>query len=326
MLPHINTSGYTPQQIMMTLAGIAYAEPTVELPKELSNTTYATKGQWKLVWGPVNASYGINLDNLMYVVQQTGTNTLAVVVRGTVLKYKLSTLVDLYEYLGVTHSTPWRYPSVPGSQVAGGTLFGLDSLTSMTDTSGRTVFDFLNSFAAPTIYVTGHSLGGCLTTVLAPWLLYQLNEADNAPLGIYPYTFAAPTAGNSAFAAWYNAHFPISARYFNAIDVIPKAWNNLAGIKDLFASGPPCPTLMRDVIDLVNGWLENKHIGYTQTNGNGLTLPGISTQNPDWFPELGAQHDHNYYLKLLGAPVINTKSTFAPKAQVSMPMQTERPI
>lgn len=306
MLSPINPGGYTPQQIMMTLAAITYANPDGALQEELKNTGYATQGQWKLVWGPVNTSYGFNLDNLMYIVQLTGTNTLAVAIRGTVLEYDLSTLADLFEDMEVSYTLPWLFPPVPGSLVAGGTLFGLESLASMTDASGQTAFDFLNSFASPTVYVTGHSLGGCLTTVMAPWLLYKLNEADNAPIGIYPYTFAAPTAGNRAFAAWYNATFPISARYFNEIDVIPKAWHNLKEINDLFPPSPVCPWAMKYMVDLVNSWLDVLHIGYTQTNGNGSRLPGVSTQNPNWFTEVGAQHDHNYYLKLLGAPTIKT--------------------
>jgi triacylglycerol lipase len=279
-----------------------------------------------LVWGPVNKTDNINLDNLMYIVQLNGTNTLAVVIRGTVYPHNLSTLFDLYEDWGVGNASPWLYPPVPRSLVAGGTLFGLDSLTNMIDSTGRTAFDLLNSFASPTIYVTGHSLGGCLTTVLAPWLLYKLSQADNAPTGIYPYTFAAPTAGNAAFAAWYNATFPISARYYNELDVVPKAWNNLEEIKDLFPPGPACPWTIKAAVDLVTSWLKAVNVGYTQTNGPGSSLPGMSKQSPDWFMELNVQHESNCYLKLLGAPTIATTNPVQLNAHADALMVPLKPV
>ncbi len=325
MLPPINAAGYSPQQILMTLAAISYADSDADLAVELANPAYATQGQWNLVWGPVHTAYGVNLDNLMYVVQLGGTNIFAIAIRGTVFQHNLSTLMDLFEDLEVSHALPWIYPPVAGSLVAGGTLTGLAVLTAM-QSKGQSIFDFLNTFIDPTIYVTGHSLGGCLSTLIAPWLQYQFKASGRPVAGIYPYTFAAPSAGNATFAAWYNAQFPISARYFNAIDVVPNAWASISNIKALFPLGPSCPWPLKGIIDVVNDSLDTLHIGYTQPNGNGTVLPGVTTQNPDWFVEVGNQHDSNYYLRLLSAPPINTAVVLQPKTHADVIMGSVRPV
>jgi predicted lipase len=51
--------------------------------------------------------------------------------------------------------------------------------------------------AGSTIYVTGHSLGGCLASATAPYLAQELGGAG----GLRVYTFAAPSAGDATFAS-----------------------------------------------------------------------------------------------------------------------------
>ena len=48
------------------------------IAEELSNTAYSTQGNWMLVWGP-----GLTIGNMMFIAQQTGTETYALVIRGT---------------------------------------------------------------------------------------------------------------------------------------------------------------------------------------------------------------------------------------------------
>ena len=122
---------------------------------------------------------------------------------------------------------------------------------------------------------------------------------------IMPYTYAGPTAGNAAFASFYTGLFKSSYRYYNAIDIVPKAWAELLSIKNLYSSpGPACPWELKDTIDLVSVWLNAIKVGYTQPNGAGESLPGVSSSASDFFAEALDQHDHNYYLKLLGAPTV----------------------
>jgi len=59
---------------------------------------------------------------------------------------------------------------------------------------------------------------------------------------VRPMTFAAPTAGDQRFAEAYQAAFPRAERYFNRMDLVPRAWHDLAQFRDLYdPPGPKCP-------------------------------------------------------------------------------------
>ena len=93
--------------------------------------------------------------------------------------------------------------------------------------------------------------------------------------------------------------------YYNAIDIVPKALADLLSIKSLYSSpGPACPWELKETIDLVSDWLNVIKVSYTQPNGAGESRPGVPASTSDFFAEALDQHDHNYYLKLLGAPTV----------------------
>ncbi|MFY9826485.1 MAG: lipase family protein [Thermoanaerobaculia bacterium] len=292
------------QQVMMTLSAMAYAPPD-GIAGFLADPQYATENAWKLVWGP-----GTTEANLMYVVKNVSANMYAVAIRGTVLSFSLAGILNLYEDLDAGTQVPWQYPPGPGELIANGTQFGLQSLASMTP-GNTTLLSFLRTIpAGSVVFVTGHSLGGCLTTVLAPWLQYQFTQG-NQKATVVPITFAAPTAGNPGFVKFYDSAFAEGAsRYYNAIDLVPMAWSSLPDIKNLYnAPGPPCPDLVRSVVDLVVGWLTEKDkVTYAQTNGTVVALPGAPAATTDWYMEVSTQHDHNTYLSLLGAPPVTIPS------------------
>src|SRR5262249_22639173 len=85
------------------------------------------------------------------------------------------------------------------------------------------------------VMVSGHSLGGALTTVVAPWLYDQLPRTRQvANVTITPYTFAAPTAGGPAFAAYYDSIFPTSYRCVNTLDIVPMGYENISGLMGMY--------------------------------------------------------------------------------------------
>jgi triacylglycerol lipase len=292
MLPENNLAGYSPAQIMMTLASISYviAPFKANIITELAKPGYATQSDWQLAWGPV---LHVKSDNLMYVAKLNGAEEYAVVVRGTDLSP-----INIHVL---------KEPYVPDALVAEGTIYGLAALTGMRDADrGKTVLEFLSVCPPSSIYVTGHSLGGCLTTVIALWLKYQFASSSVPQTDILAYTFAAPSAGNQQFADWYtNNSGVISYRYFNTIDLIPMAWTNVPGIKDLFPPSPTCPIEMKLAVDAAIDLLRLDGVSYVQPNGQGTPLTATSQQNLDWFAEVGTQHGHNNYLQLLGAPQID---------------------
>ena len=93
------------------------------------------------------------------------------------------------------------------------------------------------------ILITGHSLGGCLASALAPCVADWRGSA----FGISVYTIAAPSPGNADFAAYYNALFTDQSgdstafRFFNSLDVVPNAWASLATVETYYPPLVACP-------------------------------------------------------------------------------------
>ena len=94
------------------------------------------------------------------------------------------------------------------------------------------------------ILITGHSLGGCLASALAPCVANWMRSA----VSISVYTIAAPSPGNAEFADYYNALFADQSghstafRFFNSLDVVPNAWASLDTVETYY---PPLVSLAR---------------------------------------------------------------------------------
>jgi hypothetical protein len=89
---------------------------------------------------------------------------------------------------------------------ANGTLSAKDSIKSYIDTG-----------AATTVTVCGHSLGGALATFLT--LDVALNTSCRTPTA---YTYASPRTGDHSFAGSFNAAVPACYRIANRQDLVPK--------------------------------------------------------------------------------------------------------
>jgi hypothetical protein len=295
----MDPSSWTTVQVMLELATIAYS---TDVTAYLGQTAYWTNG-WQLAWGPATA--GTNA-NLVYVAQNASANQFAVAVRGTYPEFGAGLLQQLREDLDVDDLVPWPNSPVPNVATAEGTSAGLNAISQMTS-GGLSLTDFLAAQAVGSsadIFVTGHSLGGCLVTVLAPWLLAGLGAAGYQGV-IRPYTYAAPTAGNAAFAAWFDSQFAVAGatRVVNRLDIVPMAWNNLPAVKTLFpAPGPSSPVEVSLAVDVLAGLIAAK--GYDQPASGVVELTGAVQSNVDFFTEALNQHAPNNYLTLLGAPML----------------------
>lgn len=244
---------------MMELSAIAYAEEdsgdyaTIQraIVAALS-TSEALGGHFRLVWLGVSADFG----NLMFVARDDRAPArFAVVARGT----DWSFLSDWNEDFNVLCTDPWptAEPPDPAIEVARGSWDGLQTLLELTSevfdaspgsiASPMSMIHLLMSEALLTpydtdldVWVTGHSLGGAMATILGLWLVDTTSRwvLREKKVNLKTYTFAAPTTGNQAYADYYdsqtdNPHVGWDAyRVFNEQDVVPHAYANLPGVLD----------------------------------------------------------------------------------------------
>ncbi|MGZ9117177.1 MAG: lipase family protein, partial [Methylocystis sp.] len=228
----------------LQLCQISYALPSA-IPG-LVNTKMpplSAGGRWACVWGPVESD---DLANLVFVAAYYDGPNLpptfaAVVTRGTDADVDdvWGVLQQAFEdfYVIFQRSPPWLPWGSP-ALVADGTLFALETIQGFSS-GGVSVLDFVSNFLQapenqnPLLVCTGHSLGGCVTSVLAPWLQSSL-ALVGVSNPIVPATFAAPTAGNAAFADYYTSTFSYCPRYYNTLDIAPLAWGNLDAFSTLY--------------------------------------------------------------------------------------------
>lgn len=286
--------------VAMTLAGLCYA-PRRRIAEHLAHPALATAGEWSVAWGPVET-----VANLLYVAHSPAANAYAVAIRGTVPTPGPAQLLNVYQDLHVAQAVPWTHGIAPGAAIARGTADGLRALLSRAS-GGLTLEAFLARATADapdaSVVVTGHSLGGCLASVLAPYLHHRLPGVRVAPV-----TFAAPTAGNAAFAAYFDGLFPGAPRYYNRLDLVPMAWAGLDAVGALFpAPGPRCPSAFKRTVRLVCGWLARAGVSYAHP-GVGVELAGVPERRfiradpvAAFTRELVRQHHPDSYLALLGA-------------------------
>lgn len=291
----------------MSLAAITYlseSDPSQQKPQmsaALSALPTAAGGPWTLQWGPAN-----NAGNLVFVALNSSKNVYAVAVRGTVEDDVTGFFTNILEDLDALSLVPWLYPqTVTGAQIASGTNIALAQVIAMTDpVTDLGLLDYLRSVISGSdaqIIVTGHSLGGTLSSVVAPWIADQLPKAGNTgTVVVTPYTFAAPSAGNQAFVDYYTKLFPNSYRGVNTLDLAPMAWTELGTIQTMYTAPGQ---LLWDYNKVLYGLVEAAKLAvgqsYAQTNQQAGTdsFAGPAISKLSFADEAMTQHDHNVYLQ-----------------------------
>jgi predicted lipase len=153
-------------------------------------------------------------------------NNYALVFRGSILTNDLDFLVDwIEEDFNVLARVSWPYASTSGARISKGVDKAFKVIMGMTDAqgSGLSIGEYLlkNTVGnGKRLIITGHSLGGNIANVYASYYVQTLPKgisSDNVSL----YTFAAPAAGNPAFAKDLDTKLPAAWHYHNDNDIIP---------------------------------------------------------------------------------------------------------
>lgn len=297
----------------INLAKIAYTDETedgnpqqkTDITTALSDLDSSVQGPWSLVWGPAT-----NNGNLAYVALNSASDLYAVVLRGTVSSESWAMFDNVEQDADAISQVDWLYPqNSNGLKVSEGFFEGLENIIAVTDpTTDITLMDFLrqtfNANSTAQLLVTGHSLGAALVTMVATWLYDQLPKGGGpSDVSITPITFAAPTAGNQAFASHYDTIFPASQRYVNTLDVIPMGYAGLATLITEYAS--PGPSL-KDYSEVIYEALKLSASSFAsiysqtnQTNGT-VSFQGPAPVSTNTFPaEVEAQHSTDTYISYI---------------------------
>ena len=303
------------------LCDIAYANDISTIPTLVQKAPPLTKsGAWRCLWGPAQSSDQSNLAFVAGYSVQPGfaVQSICVTIRGTDIysgEDIWGILEQIWQDLDATSQVP--LPWAPGNtaRIAQGTSDGLTVIVGLTDNSGVSLADYLNGFlgaasnANATSVVTGHSLGGCLATVVAPWI-ESIRPASYKGI-IQPVTFAAPTAGNADFAAYYSTLFPMARRFQNTLDVIPLGFENLFGILDIYSrDGLDAPDMVWTGILGMQALLDYYNVSYTQPYQGKQSLPGVffGKDRDDWYAQALHQHHLATYRSLLTGKLVDVTS------------------
>ncbi|NQU34315.1 MAG: hypothetical protein HQ521_13880 [Bacteroidetes bacterium] len=305
---------------MMTLSAIAYvADDSVPdtikhyILDLLSDTSLTTRGNWSLAWGP-----GItpNNENLVYVATNTTGDSpaFAIAIRGT----NVHSIGNILSDVDVFKLVEFSYGK-SGDSVSRGSMNDFNSILETKDPdNGSTLEEYLKSINTSTkipLFVTGHSLGGGLAPLMAYWLI--TNDGLKDKFLFSTYAFAGPGWVNKSFQDNFLSSLPGDASFrmfVNSLDMIPYGYSNLPGI---IGKNIPVKTssLYRLIIRTAQDSLTSRGIKYynivvadtignfpVTTNPSGTNLLDSISWYDHW---LLVEHNHNNYLKLLGAVPLN---------------------
>ncbi len=295
-------------QVLMTLSALAYVEdnaPTKHTPPpvlsvvaaaldaELSKKHYATQNQWAVSWGPIQYN---PTRNLAFIAHKKGTNTYAIVLRGTV-----GSFVSFKEDIP-TSKVAFGYGLPAKAKVSREFNHAFKGILATSDpTTGTLLSDYLASTALKSgtmnLYVTGHSQGAGLASMMTAWEHNQRPSWVGKNHAITNYTFAAPSSGNPAFANWINDNTQ-SYMVRNPLDIVPHGY---ASPNQVISQGIPSRVpLGWSVVVKVAAAISFATGPWAQPNTQ-MVLPKVPMDGK-YLDQVDGQHNHNSYLYLLNAP------------------------
>jgi len=215
------TRGFDPQEALdlLALSGISENPATTDVPNPPPG--------WSLIFSsPVIGPF----DNLWQLWKQDRTGRFAVVLRGTVPKAG-SVIEDLISVMIAgkgtiavgAESANYQFADEPQAGVHLG--FALGTLLLLKDSANGILTQLKARVpAGGEIYVTGHSQGAAMATLLRSYLQYPNSDRPDG-YGYKTYVFAQPKPGNDHYAADFESRFSNSGcgfRITNSLDWVPQ--------------------------------------------------------------------------------------------------------
>ena len=307
------TPGYSNDeaQLLMQLSSLAYVDETPLHGESIAQQEARMKGDinaalsagppylngWRVAWGPALSP---DRGNMLYVAGNAALNQYAVAVRGTDWSFILDWIEDFASVLPLV-----PYPALNAGKIAAGTLVGLQTLQNLN------FMAFVASLPADAgVYVTGHSLGGCLASVIAPLVFNQLGAGR-----VKVYTFAAPSPGDAGYQSYFTGLFgsdSMAYRVHDTLDAVPDAWTTLTTIEAYYQGFYDCPQDLKDIINFGIREVGSEYatVGNDQPLTGHIIWPFGEDRGRDEIDPIGdalflwqvaQQHSHINYLSLLGA-------------------------
>jgi Lipase (class 3) len=280
---------------------------------------------WHSIFVPKfnNGNYAVVLENL------ADTHQLAIVIQGTKDAWQMLNDFDINHPASFVNSK--GVAIIPGAMIANGATTALNNVLNLADGGGQTLEQSLSgmNWSNYSVLITGHSLGGTITSVMAPWLasliLKQAPLTQPLPSQIQAVTFAAFAAGNQQFASYLDS----SSQYqpnVNVNDIVPYVWAtsgtySVDHIYTTFPSpGPAIPESIKVGLGTKVATIP-KGFNYVQTN-EPSTFVGVVVQAPpfsqcptkeqptlQWEWEVSLQHNYAYCMNYIGSGCSQPNST-----------------
>lgn len=224
-----------------------------------------TGGKWNLVWGPAIGNTQTTrtykketitrwaTDNAMYIAQKEGTEDYFVGISGT---NGISLKGWFEQDFDVAESVAWPpafiqkdHLNITGNpRISKAGSNGLEALWNLKPVNtlnqeSETLINFLlqkTKNRTSSISVGGHSLGGCLTPLLATAIADRMHELDHessttknyTDVMIHAFPTAGPTPGNQDFTNHLQHRMDTYHAVYNAYDLVPNSWD-FKGLADL---------------------------------------------------------------------------------------------
>src|ERR1044072_2216184 len=210
----------TNAQSAVFLSYVAYA---ADASKDIS--TYLP--DWKGGWNGTQTYDG----NYAFIAVDRSGEIYGLAIRGSLNPEEIFKNWDAFanwilEDLDVITQVNWPYANTSDALIASGTNTAFTNVQTMQDTmgSGLSIADYLIANvikAGKQVIITGHSLGANIANVYASYFVTTVTQQQLSASNISLYTFAAPAAGNAAFAKDLDTKLPAAWHYQNSNDIIP---------------------------------------------------------------------------------------------------------